>query len=51
MDCQLGMWIAAVWDEDDYWYRAKIIKITSLTTVELQFVDFGNRMSCKKSEL
>jgi len=51
MDCQLGMWIAAVWDKDDYWYRAKIIKITSLTTVELQFVDFGNRMSCKKSEL
>ena len=45
------MWVAALWDEDDYWYRAKIIKITSLTTVELQFVDYGNRMSCKKSEL
>ena len=51
MDCQLGMWVAALWDEDDYWYRAKIIKITSLTTVELQFVDYGNRMTCKKSEL
>jgi len=49
--CQLGMWVAAVWEEDNYWYRAKIIKITSLTTVEIQFVDFGNRMSCKKSEL
>ena len=51
MSCQLGMWVAAVWEEDNYWYRAKIIKITSLTTVEIQFVDFGNRMSCKKSEL
>ena len=50
-DCQLGLWVAAVWDEDNYWYRAKIIKITSLTTVELQFVDFGNRMSCRKSDL
>ena len=45
------MWIAAVWDEDDFWYRAKIIKIASLTTVELQFVDFGNRMACKKTDL
>ena len=51
MDCQLGMWVAAVWDEDNFWYRAKIIRITSLTTVELQFVDFGNRMSCNKSKL
>ena len=51
MNCQLGMWVAAVWEEDNFWYRAKIIKITSLTTVEIQFVDFGNRMSCKKSEL
>ena len=45
------MWIAAVWDEDNFWYRAKIIKISSLTTVELQFVDFGNRMLCEKSKL
>ena len=45
------MWIAAVWDEDNFWYRAKIIKIASITTVELQFVDFGNRMSCKKTDL
>ena len=51
MDCQLGKWIATVWDEDNYWYRAKINKIISLTTVELQFVDFGNLISCKKSEL
>ena len=49
--CQLGMWVAAVWGEDNHWYRAKILKITSLTAVELQFVDFGNRMSCNKSEL
>ena len=51
LDCRLGTWVAAEWDEDRYWYRAKITRITSLATVELQFVDFGNRMLCDKSEL
>ena len=49
--CQLCMWVAAVWGEDNHWYRAKILKITSLTVVELQFVDYGNRMLCNKAEL
>ena len=44
-------WVAAVWSEDNFWYRARVRGIVSLSHVELQFVDYGTRTVCSRNKL
>ena len=47
----VGDWVAAVWSEDNFWYRARVRGIVSLNHVELQFVDYGTRTVCSRNKL
>ena len=47
----VGDWVAAVWSEDNFWYRARVRGIVSLSHVELQFVDYGTRTVCSRNKL
>ena len=47
----VGDWVAAVWSEDNFWYRARVRGIVSLNHVELQFVDYGTRTVCSRDKL
>ncbi|CAG2165944.1 unnamed protein product [Oppiella nova] len=49
-DVEIGMYCAAIFSEDGYWYRAQVIDIhyeddvekDSIRTLKVQFVDWGN---------
>ena len=43
--------VAVVWDVDHYWYRARVRTIVSIDRVEIQFIDYGTRAFCSKSQL
>ena len=43
--------VAVVWDVDQFWYRARVRAIVSLDRVEIQFIDYGTRALCSKSQL
>jgi len=42
MDLQEGVYCAALYAEDDQWYRAKVISIVSKAVLCVLFVDYGN---------
>ena len=43
--------VAVVWDVDQFWYRARVRAIVSIDRVEIQFIDYGTRAFCSKSQL
>ena len=43
--------VAVVWDVDHYWYRARVRTVVSIDRVEIQFIDYGTRAFCSKSQL
>ena len=49
--CHVDSFVAAVWVDDGYWYRAKIISIESPSLVQLLFFDFGTKALVYKEKL
>ena len=50
-ECRVDQLVAVVWDVDQFWYRARVRAIVSLDRVEIQFIDYGTRAVCSKSQL
>ncbi|XP_023213664.1 uncharacterized protein LOC111616493 [Centruroides sculpturatus] len=50
-NCVVGMVCVAKYSEDDSWYRAKIINTFPPNTVEVFFVDYGNKETTNKSNV
>ena len=50
-EVRVDQMVAVVWDVDHYWYRARVKKIVSIDRVEIQFIDYGTRAFCSKSQL
>lgn len=50
-ECRVDQLVAVVWDVDQFWYRARVRAIVSPDRVEIQFIDYGTRAVCSKSQL
>ena len=50
-EVRVDQMVAVVWDVDHYWYRARVKTIVSIDKVEIQFIDYGTRAFCSKSQL
>ena len=45
------MMVAVVWKEDDLWYRVVIRNVESVSTVEIDYIDYGSRTITLKTRL
>ena len=43
--------MATVWEDDGFWYRAKIVSIESPSKVQVLFIDFGTKALVFKQAL
>ena len=48
---RVGMMVAVVWKEDDLWYRVVIRNMESVSTVEIDYIDYGSRTITLKTRL
>ncbi|XP_047534824.1 maternal protein tudor-like isoform X1 [Vanessa atalanta] len=46
-ELKVGSICAAFWDEDQQWYRSKILEFCD-TGYHVQFIDYGNKAKCEK---
>ena len=49
--CQVDSLVATIWEDDGFWYRAKIISIESPSKVQVLFIDFGTKALVFKEKL